>query len=275
MDISKLKINLEHEDVEKIKATIFILAAFNVFLFLASTFFLVKGMFTLSYILSLGVIAYILAIFYEVERVEHKLLEKLEGKLKRVFKFLIRFITGSVFVVMVFLLIMYFLNLPFYDFSLYDHLLSFLAIPILIFPLIFWSKLMNFMKGRFGKGLLVIVILLLLLPTVFGANSNETEESDLEKISEGISTIQKFMNIMERGTKFLKEQRNNFEEMFGFTKSQSTIFMALIALIAIFIALKIIRTLIKWAIIIIIVWLALQFLGVLSSVSLPELLPSI
>lgn len=269
MDLSRFEISLEQKDVETIKATIFVLAVFNIFLFLSATFFLVKGLFTLSYILSLGVITYLLAIFYEVERVENKLLEKLEGKLKSFFKVLIRLVTGGVFVLMVFLLILYFLNLPFYRFSLYDHMLSLFAIPILIFPLIFWSRLVGFLKGRLGKGLLLAGLILLLIPIALGANeTNQTKSGlseDLEDISETISTFQKVLDAINRGASFFKKQRDNVQEIFGLTKGQSNVFMVLLFLVAIFIALKIIRTLIKWAIIIIIVWLFLQFIGVVGS----------
>lgn len=280
MDLSRFKISLEQKDVEVIKATIFVLAIFNIFLFLSATFFLVKGLFTLSYILSLGVITYLLAIFYEVERVENKLLGRLEGKLKRFFEVMIRLVTGGVFVLMVFLLIIYFLNLPFYRFSLYDHMLSLFAIPILVFPLIFWSRLVGFLKGRLGKGLLLVGLIFLLIPIALGANktnqTNQTEgglSENLEDISETISTFQKVLGTINKGVSFFKKQRDNVQEIFGLTKGQSNVFMVLLLLVAAFIALKIIRTLIKWAIIIIIVWLFLQFIGVVGSLPPLPFLP--
>lgn len=270
MSLSKLKIGLEHEDIEKIKATVFILAVLNISLFLAATFFLVKGLFTLSYILSLGVIAYLLALFYEIERVERRLLEELEGKVKSFFEVLIRVVTGGVFTLMVFLLLLYFINLPLYNFSFYDRVLSLFAIPILVFPVIFWSRIVDFFKGKLGRGLvLVSLVFLLSLPTFAQNRTNETEEGgglseDLGKISKTISLIQKGLKAFNKIIEFLKEQRGNLQSMFGLSKGQSTVFLGLILLISIFIALKIIRTLIKWAIIILVIWLVLQVMGVVG-----------
>lgn len=277
MDLSKIlekfKIKLEHEDVEKIKATVFVLAFFNIFLFFAATFFLYKGLFTLSYILSLGTIAYLLALFYETERAETHLLKKLEAeKIKRLFRSLIRLITGGAFTLMVFLLIIFLISLPVYNFNLYDRLLALIAIPILLLPLMFWSNLINFFKDKIGKGLLSLVVLMLLIPGVLGANkTNKTEKTDLgetaktlESVSNILTKIKDFMKMGKKGMGFIQTQKENIKEIFGFNSTQASIFLFLLFLIAIFIALKIIRTLIKWMIILIIIWLVVQFLGIVD-----------
>lgn len=132
-------------------------------------------------------------------------------------------------------------------------LLSLLAIYL---PVIFWEELLEL----FGKKLGILLLLFLFLP---GFSQNETNQSKIERIRGTLDLIQELLSVVERVLSAFSGLKESIRSVLGLSPEYATVVNIILILSIIYLFMKVLKWFVKWAIIIVVVWVILQLLGFL------------
>lgn len=200
------------------------------------------GLSTTSYVSGIGFLCYSMALFYEFTKY-------FKNKYaKTLFKIVIA--------VQLFLLVLSLINLLAIPKHVSREIVPSLGVIILlVLPLMFWDELHEgVMKNK--KASILLILPLLLAPTVLAANNTLTDSLDtLGSVLGVVKEVSGAENI-----DFFEMQKKFLTSMLDMSDSSGIILLAMFLAI-LYLVMKFITTIIKWIIIIVVLWIAITFLS--------------
>jgi len=131
-----------------------------------------------------------------------------------------------------------------------------LSLLIIYLPVVFWEELLKLFGKKFG----VLLLLFLFLP---GFSQNETNQSKIEEIKGTLDLVQELLSVVEQVLSAFSGLREAIRNVLGLPPEYATVVNIILILSIIYLFTKVLKWFVKWAIIIIIVWVILQLLGFL------------
>ena len=212
------------------------------FLLLSFAFFNINAV---SYMFGLGAIIYQIYSLYIIK-------EAFKSKKMTPFKYIV------VFAVVLFILTIFVLLSKFNKESIHGDLLQiFLSFLAIASPLLFWEKLLGKIKKK-------IILVFLLAVLINGTKAqNETISDKLDTIERGIGFFRSILNFFSEVTSFFGRISGWIQNTLGFSNSVSLVFNIILILFAVYLVTKTMKFMIKWAMIILLIWILLQVTGIL------------
>ncbi|RLG16765.1 hypothetical protein DRN62_03040 [Nanoarchaeota archaeon] len=131
-----------------------------------------------------------------------------------------------------------------------------LSLFVIYLPVIFWEELLEL----FGRKLGVLLLLFLFLP---GFSQNETNQSKIEHIKGTLDLIQELLSVVEQVLSAFSGLKEAIRSVLGLSPEYATVVNIILILSIIYLFMKALKWFVKWAIIIVIMWVILQLLGFL------------
>ncbi len=252
--VDRISFPTEYNDITELRISIALLFITCIVYFTVSSLALTINWFLFSKTLLTGTIAYEFILLYLLDKYAKELINnKVKGKhVKRT----LNVTSSGVFALLItltFLALIYTMTLP--TPVMENKFLSLLlSLILIVLPTIFWDELVHYFKKKGFKRLGLTGLLLLLIITP-GFSVNQS----LNQTISSLSTIEKALTYIST----MRGVASNFESSlqdFGLTEQQSRMVMLIGILISVFLLLKFLSVIVKWVIIILIVWIIIQML---------------
>ncbi|MBR9677903.1 MAG: hypothetical protein GOU97_01220 [Nanoarchaeota archaeon] len=249
-----LHVRVHYSDRENLKRSVQVLAFVCAGL-LALTWILPSfGLNTASYLSGIGLLGYSMILFYEFSKFSKN------NYVKTFFK--------SIIAILLFLLLMTLLTFGLIEknFSGQEIFGIALTLTLILFPVLAWDWLHSGIKKvKTKKGMILLILPFLLIQQVMGV--------DLTSLNnvESITNLVKSFSGVAGDTGFFGLQKQFLTSMLDLSDT-SGIILAVIFLVIIYLVMKFIATIIKWVIIITVLWVALTLLGAGMPVDINHLL---
>lgn len=253
--IQRLALPVEYEKKKEVLNAAILAFIISIILFIASAIIGFFDMGRAAYAVFVGGLCYELYFLLMVFNLTENKIKDIKNKKFKSAADLV----GKLFYGLIFLTIIAFLliNKPTGD----NRLSLVLALIIIVIPVLAWNKLFKGFQKMSKKWFIFPLLLLILLAPVYAS---------FEDIQEGINVLAKtveFLSKIYAGVlkiyHFFTGLSANISSILNISSTISSIITIIIVLVAIYVLLKLLRIIIKWAILALIIWVILQILGIL------------
>ncbi len=128
-------------------------------------------------------------------------------------------------------------------------------------PTFFWDELVHHFKKKVLKKFKIVGALAILLLLASSASAqNATNASLINSLQGTISTVENGVNMFNQVKNFISNFQTNLGDALNLTPQQTQVVTIVGMLIGVFLLLKFLSVIVKWVIIILIVWIIIQLL---------------
>lgn len=265
----------EYNTKEELKSSIVLLFLTCLLFFILSSAMIIFDLFMFSKTLLLGTIAYELILFYMLDEYVKKFIQaeiKREGARKT-----LKTTSSVIFSALMLLTLLTLVYTMVTPTPVVENKFISLTIPLIliVLPTFFWHELVMFFKKKFlGKIKLLGLFFLILavMPSLVQAqevivtnqSGNQTVQQGgtdiFSKFSSGVSFIEKGVDFFNKIKTFITDAQSKIQAYLNLTPEQIQIITIVAILIGVFLLLKFLSVIVKWIIVILIIWIIAQLI---------------
>jgi hypothetical protein len=257
----------EYRSRDELKTSIVLLFFTCLIFFILSSIMITLELFLFSKTLLLGTISYELILFFLLNDYTKKFIKKeIKGKPKKTLNITTSLIFGSL-MLLTFLTLVYSMITP-TPVTENKFVSLTAALLIIIAPNFFWHELVMYFKKRalkmikfLGVGALLFLVISNGAVATTNVTNNQTSPFDfLNNITQGISWLEKIGTFFTQAKDVFSNIQTIIQDNLHLTAQQTQAAMLIGVLIIAFMFLKFLSVIVKWVIVILIVWIIIQMI---------------
>jgi|GEM_PF-2611049 len=267
--IDRLSFPTEYHSFNELKSSLIVLFIVCLSLFILSSILISFDLFLLSKIILMGTMAYEFLLLYLLRDYTRQFIKKIKGKgTKRSLSTITSIIFGLIILLTVFSLI-YTMASP--NPATENKVVSLIiGLVIILLPTFFWHELVKGFEKKYLKHikfLLLTGLILSALPVAVMAQPVNTTNQTTNQtglgnwwtsLTSGFTALQQVSTFFTQVQSFFSTIQSSLSSWFGLEPFQSQVIVIILILIAAFVILKFLSTVVKWVVIILVVWIIIQ-----------------
>ncbi len=258
--IDRISFPTEFNNKKELRASIVLLFFTCLAFFVISSIMINFNLYIFSKTLLTGTLAYEFILFYLLDRyIDDFIKKEIKTKVQKPLYITSKFIFGTL-IVATFLTLIYTMTLPTPETE--NKFISLItSLFLIVLPTFFWDELVRWYNKRKKKFFFFLIALFFLSNGFCQENTSLNLTSiNLQNITQQITYIEKGVSTVQTIINYMKSLQTFMQTSFNLTPQQSQITTLILILIGAFLLLKFLSVIVKWVIVILIVWIILQLL---------------